>query len=222
MKTAYKKITRILPAASLLFCAACDPVTIAFTGTAAAGAVAVRNDGGLSGGISDTALEREIEYSLAKENLWDYVELAVKHEMVIVIGYVKDESQREKIMKAVKDNVKGRIQVFYEIQVGEEPSASDFISDSALTSRIRSSWLADGNVSSPNYDMTTVKGVVYICGTAQTKFERDVVINHARSTSGIERVVAYIKIKPEKQNNNGEVKEQNVASEANNNNTKTN
>ena len=179
----------------VLFCVACDPVTLALGGTTVVGATAVRNQKGIGGSISDTALQAKINHALFKNDrlLFDYVELSVKHGMVVVIGYVKDESQRAAIMQIVR-SVEGSVEVFDEIQVQEFPNASDFAADSSITSRVKSSLLFDGNVSSMNYDITTVKGIVYVCGTALSKYERDVVLNHIRTTSGVKNVVAYVKI----------------------------
>jgi osmotically-inducible protein OsmY len=202
MKITREIIRFSLSASPALFCSACDPVTWAFLGTAGAGAVAVRNEEGLSGSVSDSALQKKVEYVLAKADLWDGVELAVKHGMIVVIGHVDDESKRERIMKLIKDNVVGSVEIYNEIQVGKSPNASNFMADSGITSRIKSSLLMDGNVASPNYDVTTVKGIVYICGTAQSSFERDVVLNHIRTTSGVKRTVAYIKINDKKKNKN--------------------
>ena len=84
--------------------------------------------------------------------------------------------------------------VFFELSIGDLPDIKDLANDSSITSRIKSAMVFDGNIQSLNYDVTTVKGVVYICGTAQSKYERDLVINCARSTSSVERVVSYIRI----------------------------
>ncbi|MDR0678344.1 MAG: BON domain-containing protein [Holosporaceae bacterium] len=189
------KKVHFLALGALLFCEACDPVTLAFGGTAAIGTTSVRNRKGLSGSISDTELQTKINHALFSQDkdLFDRIELAVKHGMVVVIGYMDNDSKRERAIQIVK-SVKGYEEIFDEIKVQESPNASDFAKDSAITSRVKSSLLFDGNVSSLNYDVTTVKGVVYICGTAQSKYERDVILNHARTTSGVEKVVAYIKL----------------------------
>jgi osmotically-inducible protein OsmY len=199
-----KKAIIFCELALLLFCTACDPLTIAFGGTAIAGATAVRNQEGIGGSLSDTKLQTIINHALFKEDkeLFDNVELCVKHGMVVVIGYVKESSQQDRIMEIVR-GVKGIGEVYDEVKVQEVPRAADFAKDSNLTSRIKSALLFDGNVSSLNYDITTVKSIVYICGTAQSKYERDVVLNHARTTFGVDKVVAYVKIndKINKENN---------------------
>ncbi|MDR1235921.1 MAG: BON domain-containing protein [Holosporaceae bacterium] len=180
---------------ALLFCTACDPVTIAFGGTALAGATSVRNQEGITGSISDTKLQSMVNHALFKEDkeLFNKVELSVKHGTVVVIGYVDEESQHDRIMEIVK-SVKGATEVYDEIKVQEAPRAADLAKDAGITSRVKSALLFDGNIASLNYDVTTVKGVVYICGTAQSKYERDVVFNQIRTTYGVNKVVSYIKI----------------------------
>jgi osmotically-inducible protein OsmY len=189
-------IVRVCSLLPLLFCAACDPVTLAFGGTAIAGATAARNRKGIGGSISDAGLQAKINHALfnADRMLFNCVELSVKHGMVVVIGYVGDTSQRDRIKQIVESATEGNIEVFYEIYVQKRPSASEFARDSSITSRVKSSLLFDGNISSLNYDITTVKGIVYVCGTALSKYERDVVLNQLRTTSGVKKVVAYVKI----------------------------
>ena len=188
-----KNVLAILP---LLTCCACDPVTLICGGAAVLGATSMRNDGGVVGSISDNDLQVSINTRLLNEDdeLFNRVELCIKHGMVIVIGYMDNESQCQRVMQIVKD-VSGWRHVFDETKVASKPTAEEWVTDSALTSRIESSLLLDGNVQALNYNITTVKGVVYICGTAQTHFERDIVINYARSTSGVNKVIAYIKLK---------------------------
>ncbi|GHU19084.1 hypothetical protein FACS189472_08370 [Alphaproteobacteria bacterium] len=180
---------------SLLFITACDPVTWIVGGSAIAGTTAVRNQGGLSGSLSDSEIQTKINYKLFNKNkdILDRVELSVKHGMVVVIGYMKNEGQRKEAMRLIR-SIKGIGEVFDETKVQTAPTGKDLAIDSSITSRIKSSLTFDSNVQSLNYDITTVKGVVYVCGTAQSIFERDVVLNHARATSGVVKVVAYVKI----------------------------
>ncbi|GHU10670.1 hypothetical protein FACS189449_00550 [Alphaproteobacteria bacterium] len=180
---------------SLLFVTACDPVTWIVGGTVVVGTTAVRNQGGISGSLSDNEIQAKINYKLLNKNkdILDRVELCVKHGMVVVIGYMRNEAQCVEAMELIR-SIEGIGEVFDETKVQSAPTGKNLAIDSSITSRIKSSLAFDGNVQSLNYDITTVKGVVYICGTAQSSYERDVVLNHARTTSGVEKVVAYVKI----------------------------
>lgn len=184
----------------LLGLTACDPVTIAIGGSAIAGAQMARNQNGLGGAIDDSSLQTSINKYLLDhdQSIFERVELSVKHGTAVVIGYMKNQAQCEKTKQLVREAVKGYNSVYFELSVGNFSSGSQVASDSGITSRIKSSLLFDGNVQSLNYDVTTVKGIVYITGTAQTKFERDQVLSCARSTSGVSRVVSYIKINKSK------------------------
>jgi osmotically-inducible protein OsmY len=179
----------------MLLCTSCDPFTWILGGTAIVGSTAVRNQEGVSGSISDTELQTKINNALfiSDKDIFDRVELALKHGIVVVIGYMKDDVQREKAMQIIR-NIEGCKDAHDETKVQDMPDVSDFASDATITSRLKTSFSFDGNVHSMNYDITTVRGVVYICGTAQTSYERDVAINHARTTYGVEKVVAYIKV----------------------------
>lgn len=179
----------------LLLLTACDPVTIVVGGTALAGREMICNQEGIGGAIDDSLIQTRINKQLAShdEEIFSRVELSVKHGTVVVIGYMKNEEQCEKTRNLISD-VGGYKSVYFELSVGKIPTASQEAADSGITSRIKSSLLLDGNVLSRNYDVTTVKGVVYITGTAQTKYERDLVIENARNTSGVKRVASYIRI----------------------------
>jgi len=188
-------IVPVLFTLPLLLLAACDPITIAVGGAAVVGTAAVRNQEGIGGSISDNEIQARINkiFFDNDRDIFDRVELSVKHGAVIVIGYMRNEAQREKAIQLAKQ-VGNSVIIFDETKVQEPPCAKDLIIDSGITSRIKSSLAFDGNVHSLNYDITTVKGIVYICGTAQTEYERNIVLNSARSTSGVEKVVAYIRL----------------------------
>ena len=183
---------------SVMLLTACDPVSWLVGGTLVAGTVTVRDKEGISGQITDKYLKEKIRIALLNKDkaLYDRVEFAVKHGIVVVIGSFDDESQCERV-KEIVDNVKVE-DVYYELHVEPQAKAGTFAADAGITTRIEASMKSDGNVASLNYDTTTVNGVVYMCGTAMSAYERDVVLNIARTTSGVAKVVSYIKIaKPE-------------------------
>lgn len=197
-----KKICRYAGFITLLISfVACDPVTLMFGGTALVGTTAVRNQNGVTGSISDAALQTKINKALFSEDkeLFDRVELCIKHGMVVAIGYMENEDQKQRAISVIKQ-IKDCVDVFDELHIQNMPTAADVAADATLTSRMKTSLAFDGNVQSLNYDVTTVKRVAYICGIAQSKYERDVVLNHMRTTSGVEKVISYIKIN-EKQSN---------------------
>lgn len=184
---------------ALLLLSGCVPVAVG--GAALAGSTMVGNEEGVTGSISDTNLQTKVNLALksAGEDLIDRVEFCVKHGMVVAIGYVKSEEQHMKALEAIRKVKCYHAEIYDEIKVQRQPTSKEVFADGAITTRIKTALKFDGNVQSLNYDTTTVKGVVYICGTAMSEFERDTVINCARSTSGVSRVIAYIKVKKKTQ-----------------------
>jgi osmotically-inducible protein OsmY len=180
--------------AAALYLTACDPVSIAIGGGAVVGTTAVRNEKGVIGSVSDAELQAKINHSLFKKdrNIFDRTELCVKHGTVVAIGYMANQAQRERALSLIKGAADER-KVYDEISIGNYPDTKCVATDFGITARIKSALAFDGNVQSLNYDVTTVKGIVYICGTAQNAFERDVVLNHARTTSSVKQVVSYIR-----------------------------
>lgn len=179
---------------SLILLTGCNPILLTLGGTTAAGTVFIRNQNGITGAISDSSLQAKINAKLLKKDpdILDRVELSVKHGNVIVIGYMQTEEQCRKAMYLIRNICGPNISVFDEVKVGEIPGAKVVTKDSNITTKIKSAMAFDSNIHALNYDVTTVKGIVYICGIAQTKFERDVVLNCARTTPGVEKVVSYI------------------------------
>ena len=193
-----RKLTSFCLGMLPLLLTACDPVSWLVGGTVVAGTVTVRDKEGISGQIADKYLKERIRVALLNKDkdLYDRVELAVKHGIVVVIGSFDDESQCERV-KEIIDNVKVD-DVYYELKIEPQARVGTFAADAGITTRIEASMKSNGNVASLNYDTTTVNGIVYMCGTAMTAYERDIVLNIARSTSGVVKVVSYIKIaKPE-------------------------
>lgn len=188
---------------ALCLCCSCDPVTMAVGGTAVAGTTMTCNEEGISGSVSDTNLQVNVNNALmnAGEDIFDRVELCVKHGMVVVIGYMKDEEQRQKALDAVKGVKCYHAEIFDELKVQPQPTGSEVFADATATTRVKTAFKLDGNIMSLNYDVTTVKGIVYICGTAMSAYEKENVIEQARSISGINKVVAYIKVKKKPQSN---------------------
>jgi osmotically-inducible protein OsmY len=178
----------------VVFLTGCDPASVMIGGgIIGSGAVtrASRDQNGIGGSMADSNLQIRINNKLLSEdkNIFDRVELCVKHSNVIVIGYMKNKEQCEKAIRLVKSTT-GWHNVYDETRIAERPC--DFPQDTSITSSVKSSLTFDDDVFSMNYEVTTVDGVVYICGTAQTKHEKEVVLSCASGISGVKRVVSYI------------------------------
>jgi osmotically-inducible protein OsmY len=68
------------------------------------------------------------------------------------------------------------------------------VTDAAITTGVKSKFLADSSVSGMKIDVDTNDGVVTLKGTAATRAEADRAVALARDTSGVKRVVDRLQI----------------------------
>ena len=187
-----KKISKfaILPLLSICL-TSCAPLLIC-SGAGLAG-VSLRNREGISGTVNDNAIHAKVLKKLSDAKLFSKIEVVVKHKRVLLIGYVKTLEQKQAAIDIVK-SIKQVEEVIDEIKIGYTQSLENATKDSWITSRIKGSMAADGNIHCLNFNVTTYDCTVYILGLAESKVELDSIVNIARSTSHVSKVVTYINI----------------------------
>lgn len=74
-------------------------------------------------------------------------------------------------------------------------STGEYVDDAAITTKIKSVMIADTAVSALHISVKTVKGVVHLTGTADTKAEADKAEAIARGVPGVISVVNDIHVK---------------------------
>ena len=152
---------------------------------------------GPGGVMSDTQIKTVLNAKWAKDNsqILSYVDLNVFEGRVLLTGDVPNPQIRDQAVAAAQ-KVDGVKEVINNINVGQRSTLGSNTSDSWILTRLRSSLTFDGGVSSLNYSLQVVDGVVYILGSAKTQAEKDLVINHARNTPDVVKVISYIRIRP--------------------------
>lgn len=167
----------------------CAPLIVC--GGAGIASISMRNREGVSGSVLDNWIKLQINNKLHVKKLSGKVEVVVKHARVLLVGFVEDSVQAAECVEIAKD-ISKVVEVINEIKVGYTQSPDAAAKDSWITSRVKSSMVVDGNIHCLNFNITTYNGVVYILGTAENQLELNSVVNIARSTSCVKRVVSYI------------------------------
>jgi len=150
--------------------------------------------------LANTARDAGIHAAIAQSWKQYNIQLAedldntVYEGRVLLTGTVPSEDWRAEAVKRTWQ-IDGVKEVYDEIQVGPQEGFTQNVGDDTITSKLRAQLVADGDVSSLNYTITTVKGVVYIIGTARSQQELDRVVNHARNIGGVKRVISYVHIR---------------------------
>lgn len=145
----------------------------------------------------DVAIRSEASQSWAAYNfdLAHDLDATVYEGRVLLTGRVPSEEWRQEAVKRTWQ-VGGVKEVYDEIEVGPDPGTMQSARDTIATGRLRTELIADGDVRSINYTITTVNGVVYIIGSARSQAELDRVTDYARNLSNVRRVVSYVRIRP--------------------------
>jgi len=155
---------------------------------------------GLKGAAKDTLTRIHIN-ELWIEEMYRKVDLAISEGRVLLTGQVKTQQMRLDAVRLTW-RASGVKEVINEIQVTDKGGIGTYIRDSWVTTRLLGTLMFDKKVSSINYSVETVNGVVYLMGIAQNKSELDRVTNHARNLNYVRKVVSYVRLKddPRRQN----------------------
>ncbi len=171
---------------------ACVPLVVGAGGTAV---VAAHEKRGLRGFASDTAITAQINDLWFRHSLDLYQRLSTRVDQgrVMLTGRAADPQMRLDAVRLVwqADGVR---EVINEIQVDNESSIVDSAKDTWINTQLRTRITFDGAVSSQNYNIDTVNGVVYLMGWAKSQDELDRVIGHARAIPNVQRVVNYVQL----------------------------
>ena len=164
-------------------------------GVGAAG-VAVVQERSVGRAIDDSGINLAItgKFLEASPTLFKSVDDHVVEGRVSLTGSVKNPDDRVEAARLVWQ-VAGVREVQNEVQVENKSGFADYASDVRITTAIVSKLLFERNVSQINYTIETVNGVVYVMGIARDAAERDLVIQIARTTGAVKRVVNHALLK---------------------------
>lgn len=184
-----------LALAAALALGACDPLSIAVGGGAVTG-VAASQERGIKHAANDTSLKLGISDRLLKKdlNLFGKVSVTVVESRVLLTGAVRSDADRDEATRLAW-LAEGVREVMNEIQVTNDGDFADIGRDAWITTRLKAQMLTDREVSDINYSVETVNGVVYLMGIAQNAAELARVTDHARTISGVRRVVSHVVLK---------------------------
>jgi len=113
---------------------------------------------------------------------------------MLVTGTVPTQEWRDEAIKRAW-TAKGVKEVYDEIKVGKSESFGSSAKDAVISQKFKANLLTDADIHSNNYIVTTDRGVLYIIGSARTDAERGRVLDYARNTADVKRVVSYIRIR---------------------------
>lgn len=160
-------------------------------GTAAVAASSTEK--GLSTSVSDSVIQAKLSDSFIQtsQSLFLNVETAVNNGSVLLTGKLK--TQEEKITATrLSWEIKGVREVINEIHLSGTSSLKSSAKDLAASAQLRAALIRDPEISSLNFSIDVVNGIVYLSGVAENEQERERVVAHAQELRFAKQVVSYI------------------------------
>lgn len=166
-------------------------------GAVATSGVSIAEERSLGEQVDDLAVtfdisQRFTQFNETNDDALSGVSLDVTEGRVLLTGNVAEARLR---MEAVRLawQAEGVAEVRNEIDVDAANAGSASLADIAISNELRALLLFDSDVSKINFNVETVERVVYITGIAKDGAELERVLNHARTISGVEEVVSYVR-----------------------------
>ena len=171
----------------------------AVIGLGTAAVAATSTEKGLTTSVSDAQIYAKLKERFIKNNisLLAAVEVAVNDDAVLMTGKVKNHAEKALATKLAWEirNVK---EVINELQISNKSNIKDIAIDLAAGAALRGKLIADKRVSSLNFDIDVVNGVVYLSGIAADENKKNIVVSHAREVNYTQKVVDYIVLQTDK------------------------
>jgi osmotically-inducible protein OsmY len=183
----------LLAAGAGLSLGACAPVVI---GAGVVAGVAISQERGIGGAVSDTKIRLEIDSLWLEEStaLFSKIGLQVQEGRVLLTGQVQEPEARVTAVRLAWQ-AEGVAEVINEIGVGDKSSLSNAARDEWIAAELRARLLGDSAIASINYSIETVNGSVYLIGVAQNQAELDRALAHAKDITYVRRVLNYMRLK---------------------------
>tara|TARA_Y100001936_G_C16036841_1_gene649111 strand:+ start:31 stop:624 length:594 start_codon:yes stop_codon:yes gene_type:complete len=143
--------------------------------------------------IDDSIMDKTLDaklLSLNKNNLLN-VRTKIIDGRIFITGKVDTLEDKLNITKIAWET-KGARSVKNDLKIKDEFNFKQSAKDVLITSQLRTALIFNKNTKSVNYNIDTYKRKIYIYGIAETKKEREEVINEAKEILDVEDVIASI------------------------------
>ena len=150
---------------------------------------------GIGGYVTDQEIKTRINVMFFEHNhvLHHKVNVNVYEGRVLLTGSIQTKKMREDAIRLAWQ-APGVKTVINEIEIEQAASVGGYATDKWVSTKLHALLFLDGNVSSRNYEIIVSRGIVYLTGIAKDKRELDAVIQIARTTKHVKKVVSYVRL----------------------------
>ena len=171
----------------------------AAVGIGTAAVAASTTEKGFSTSVADGVIETKLVDRFIQNDaaLAAGIEKSVNNGSVLLTGRV-DTIEQKVLATKLAWEIKGVREVVNEVQVTQDSSLREKAKDLAASAQLRAALIGDQNVSSLNFSIDVVNGIVYLSGVASDEMEKERVIAHAQELRFAKKVVNYIILETDK------------------------
>ena len=168
-------------------------------GLGTAAVAASTTEKGFSTSVSDTVIKAKLTDKFIKNDasLVTGIESSVSNGAVLMTGKLDTHDQKILATRLAWE-IKGVKEVINEIQIVSDKSLKTTARDLAASAQLRAALIGDQEISSLNYSIDVINGIVYLSGVASNEKERERVITHAQALRFAKKVVNYIILSTDK------------------------
>ena len=143
--------------------------------------------------IDDSIMDKNLDTKLLATNKSYLINVRTKiiDGRIFITGKVDSAEEKLNITKIAWE-IKGARSVKNDLKIKDEFNFKQSAKDLLITSQLRSALIFNKKTKAVNYNIDTYKKKIYVYGIAETKEERDEVINEAKEILDVEDVIASI------------------------------
>ena len=193
MQKNYHHISPLFASVLLLCTLALSGCAGAVFGVGTAAVAASTTEKGFSTSVSDGVIFAKLKDRFIQQNasLLTSADISVNDGAVLFTGKIKTPEDKIQATRVAWE-IKGVREVINELQVTDTSSIKDIAKDLAASATLRGKMISDKEISSLNYSIDVVNGIVYLSGVASTPQEMNKVVNHAKNLRFAQEVINYI------------------------------
>ena len=171
----------------------------AVIGLGSAAVAASSTEKGLSTSVTDVNIKTKLLDRFLKNDisLLTAVDISVNDGSVLMTGKIKTHDEKALATKLAWE-ISDVNEVINELQISGPSNIKDVAKDLAASANLRGKLIADERVSSLNFNIDVVNGVIYLSGIAASAEEKNIVVAHALEVSFAQQVVDYIVLDTDK------------------------
>ena len=143
--------------------------------------------------IDDSIMDKSLDARLVAMNKNYLIDVKTKvlDGRIFLTGKVDTPEEKLKITKLAWET-KGARSVKNDLKIKEDFNFKQSAKDILITSQLRSAMIFNKKIKAVNYNIDTIKKVIYVYGIAQSKEEKNEIVKEAKEILDVKNVVTSI------------------------------